>query len=121
MDNIEMIKKVLASGLDVEKYLTDNAGWTITGFGSQEGKREILVKLLGSMHDLMESMGISVVTNIVAQSDYVVAESYAENRITKTGKVYNNTYCHVYRIRDGLIEHVTEYADTGLARDVFSS
>ena len=121
MDNIEFIKEVLASGLDVEKYLTDDAVWTIPGFGSYEGKREILAKLLGPMHELMESTGNSVVTNIVAQGDYVVAESYAENRITKAGKAYNNTYCHVYRIRDGLIEHVTEYADTALARDVFSS
>ena len=116
-----MIKEVLASGLDVEKYLNDDAVWTIPGFGSYEGKREILAKLLGPMHDLMESMRNSFVTDIVAQGDYVVAGSYAENRITKTGRTYNNTYCHVYRIRDGLIEHITEYADTALARDVFSS
>ena len=116
-----MIREVLASGLDIEQYLTDDAVWTIPGFGSYEGKEEISAKLLGPMHGLMESMGNSVVTNIVAQGDYVVAESYAENRITKTGKPYNNTYCHVYRIRDGLIEHITEYADTALARDVFSS
>ena len=116
-----MIKEVLASGLDVEKCLTDDAVWTIPGFGSYEGKKEISAKLLGPMHGLMESMGSSVVTNIVAQVNYVVAESYAKNRITKTGKAYNNTYCYVYGLRDGLIEHVTEYADTGLARDVFSS
>ena len=116
-----MIREVLASGLDIEKYLTDDAVWTIPGFGSYEGKEEISAKLLGPMHGLMESMGNSVITNIVSQGDYVVAESYAENRITKTGKAYNNTYCHVYRIRDGLIEHITEYADTALARDVFSS
>ena len=114
-----MIKEVLASGLDVEKYLTDDAVWAIPGFGSYKGKREILANLLGPMHDVIESMGNSVVTNIVAQGDYVVAESYAENRITKTGKAYNNKYCHVYRIRDGLIEHITEYADTALARDFF--
>ena len=100
-----MIKEVLASGLDVEKYLTDEAVWTIPRFGSYEGKREILAKLLGPMHELMESMGSSVVTNIVAQGDYVVAESYAENRITKTGRAYNNTYCHVYRIRDGSVSY----------------
>ena len=41
-----------------------------------------------------------------------MAESDAENRITKTGKAFNNRYCHVYLICIGLIEHVTEYADT---------
>ena len=50
-----------------------------------------------------------------------MAESDAENRITKTGKAFNNRYCHVYLIRIGLIEHITEYADTALARDVLSS
>ena len=49
-----------------------------------------------------------------------MAESHAENRMTKTDKVYNNTYCHVYLIRDGLIGQITEYTDTALARDVFS-
>ena len=116
-----MIKKTPASGLDVEGYLTDDAVWTIPGLGSFEGKREISAKLLRPMHGLMESIGNLAVTNIVAQSDYVMAESDAENRITKTGKAFNNTYCHIYLIRNGLIEHVTEYADTALARDVLSS
>ena len=50
-----------------------------------------------------------------------MAESHAENRMTKTDMVYNNTYCHVYLIRDGLIGQITEYTGTALARDVFSS
>ena len=54
MDNIEFIKEVLASGLDVEKYLTDDAVWTIPGLGSFEGKREISAKLLGPMLGLVE-------------------------------------------------------------------
>lgn len=29
----------------------------------------------------------------------LAVESYAEGRVTKTGKVYNNTYCHVYQVR----------------------
>ena len=119
--NIEIAKKVLASGLDVEEYLTDDAVWTIPGFGIYKGKEEISTKLLEPMHGLMESMGNSVITNIVAQEDCVVVESYAENRITKTGKPYNNTYCHVYQFADGQINHVTEYADTALAKSVFTS
>ena len=47
LDNIEMIRDVLSSGLDVEKYLMDEAVWTNPGCGSQEDKREILAKLLG--------------------------------------------------------------------------
>ena len=116
-----MIKKAPASGLDVEGYLTEDAVWTILGLGSFEGKREISAKLLGSMYGLVESIGNLAVTNNVAQGDYIMAESDAENRITKTGKAFNNKYCHVYLVRNGLIEHFTEYADTALARDVLSS
>ena len=119
--NIEIVKKVLASGLDVEEYLADDAVWTIPGFGIYAGKEEISTKLLAPMHGLMESMGNSVITIIVAQENYVVVESYAENRVTKTGKPYNNTYCHVYQFADGRINHVTEYADTALAKSVFAS
>ena len=68
----------------------------------------------------MESMGNSVITNIVAQGDYVVVESYAKDRMTKTGKAYNNTYCQVYKVADGLVQHITEYADTALAKKVFA-
>ena len=119
--NVQIAKKVLASGLDVEEYLTDDAVWTIPGFGIYAGKEEISTKLLAPMHGLMESMGNSVITNIVAQENCVVVESYAENRVTKTGKPYNNTYCHVYQFADGRINHVTEYADTALAKSVFAS
>ena len=63
LDNIELIKEVLARGLDVEMYLTDDAVWTIPGFGSYEGKREILAKLLGPMHELIESMGCLLYTS----------------------------------------------------------
>ena len=119
-ENIELAKKVLASGLDVLEFLAEDAVWLIPGFDTYQGKEEIYNKLLAPTHALMESMGTSVITNIVAQGDYVVAESYAKDRITKTGKPYNNTYCHVYQMTDGLVQHITEYADTALARKVFA-
>lgn len=93
----------------------------IPGFGVYAGKEEISTKLLAPMHGLMESMGNSVITNIVAENDFVVLQSYAENRATKTGAFYNNTYCHVYRFKNGQIDHITEYADTALAKSIFSS
>ncbi len=119
--NIELAKKILAGGLDILELLSEDAIWVIPGFDTYNGKGEIYNKLLAPTHNLMESMGTSVITNIVAQGDYVVAESYAKDRTTKTGKPYNNTYCHVYKMTDGLVQHITEYADTALARKVFVS
>ncbi len=119
-DNIELVKKVVASGLDVAGFLAEDAVWLIPGFGTYRGKQEIHARLLAPTDNLMASMGCSVITNIIAQGDYVVVESYARDRMTKSGKPYNNTYCHVYKVVDGLVHHITEYADTALAKQVFS-
>ena len=119
-ENIELVKKVLTSGLDVVEFLAEDAVWLIPGFGTYRGKQDIYTKLLAPTDNLMASMGSSVITNIVAQGDYVVVESYAKDRMTKSGKPYNNTYCHVYKVVDGLVHHITEYADTALAKRVFT-
>jgi ketosteroid isomerase-like protein len=119
-ENTELVKRVVASGLNVMEFLAEDAVWVIPGFGTYEGKQDIYAKLLAPTDNLMESMGNSVITNIVAQGDYVVVESYAKDRMTKTGKPYNNTYCQVYKVADGLVQHITEYADTALAKKVFA-
>jgi ketosteroid isomerase-like protein len=119
-ENVELVRKVLASGLDVTEFLAEDAVWVIPGFGTYTGKQEIHAKLLAPVEAMMESMGSSVITNIVAQGDYVVVESYAKDRVTKSGKPYNNTYCQVFRVVDGLVQHISEYADTALAKEVFS-
>jgi len=119
-ENKELVKKLLASGLDVVEFMAEDAVWVIPGFGTYRGKQEIKAKLLAPTDKLMATMGSSVITNIVAEGNYVVVESYTKDRMTKSGKPYNNTYCHVYKVVDGLILHITEYADTALAKRVFA-
>ena len=65
------------------------------------------------------SMGRVEVTNIIADGDYVVVEQQAKDRMTKTGKPYNNTYCMVYKVVDGEVKQLTEYCDTALAKSIF--
>jgi ketosteroid isomerase-like protein len=110
LTNKELVRRALASGLDFMDLVAEDAEWVIPGFGTYRGKREIIDKLITPVEGLMESMG----------SSYVVVEFYAKDRRTKAGKPYNNTYCLVYKIVDGLIRHMTEYADTALAERVFS-
>ncbi|MDP6025089.1 MAG: nuclear transport factor 2 family protein [Pseudomonadales bacterium] len=119
-ENKKLIKKVLARGLDVMEFLDEDAVWVIPGFGTYRGKQDIYAKLLAPTEKLMESMGSSVITNIIAEGDYVVVESYAKDRMTKSGKPYNNTYCQVYKVVDGLVHEINEYADTAFAKDVFA-
>ena len=54
----------------------------------------------------------------IADGDRVVMLSTGRSR-TKFGKDYNNSYCHVFRIRDGKVCEVSEYCDTELIRHAF--
>jgi ketosteroid isomerase-like protein len=42
----------------------------------------------------------------------------AIDRLTKKGEAYNNNYCIVYRLENGTITHLTEYADLTLSERV---
>jgi ketosteroid isomerase-like protein len=39
--------------------------------------------------------------------------------LSKNGRSYNNTYCHVFRIANGKVQEVTEYLDTELVTSAF--
>ena len=119
-ENKELARKVVASGLDLMDFLAEDAVWTIPAFGTYRGKEEIFSKLLDPTGKMMESMGSSVITNVVAEGDWVVVQSYAKDRKLKNGKDYNNTYCQVFKIVDGLVQELTEYADTAYAKEVFA-
>ena len=55
---------------------------------------------------------------MIAEGDVVVVQLRGKAE-TKDGRPYNNTYCHVFRMRNGKIGDVTEYFDTELASTVF--
>ncbi len=57
---------------------------------------------------------------MIAEADFVVVQLSGQSE-TKDGGPYNNTYCHVFRIRDGKIGEVTKYFDTELATAVFGA
>ena len=54
---------------------------------------------------------------MIAEGDWVAVQLTGE-ATTVEGKPYNNTYCHVMRIRDGQIAEVTEYFDSELVTEV---
>ena len=60
----------------------------------------------------------STIDNMIAEGDVVVVQLRGKAE-TKDGRPYNNTYCHVFRMRNGKIGDVTEYFDTELASTVF--
>ena len=102
--------------------LADDVAWTNIGTtkysGTFRGKADLVTRLLQPVFGQLQAGIASSVDNIVAEGDFVVVQSRGKAE-TKDGRPYNNTYCHVFKIRDGKIVEVTEYLDTALASAVF--
>lgn len=103
--------------------MSDDVRWTIMGTTkyshTMNGKQEITDKLLHPIFAELESMGSSTTDNVIAEGDYVVVQSHAAGRKTKTGNPYNNTYCIVFRVGDDKIKEISEYLDTELVTAAF--
>jgi len=124
-ENKEVVRKLReAKGIDAMfATMAEDVRWTIMGTTkyshTMNGKPEILDKLLKPITAELESMGTSIVDNIIAEGDFVVVQQHATGRQTKTGKPYNNQYCLVYKVIDGKIKEITEYLDTELVTSAF--
>jgi len=101
--------------------LTDDVTWT--GIGSTKysgtfvGKEAVVANVLGPVLGQLKAGIASTVDNVIAEGEFVVVQSRGRAE-TKDGRPYNNTYCHVFRIRGGKISEVVEYLDTALASSV---
>jgi len=124
-ENKEVVRRLLeAKGLDAMlATMADDVRWTIMGTSKyslvMNGKQEIVDKLFKPLTAELESMGSTIVDNIIAEGDYVVVQEHATGRGTKTGKPYNNQYCIVYKIVGDKIKEITEYLDTELVTSAF--
>ena len=102
--------------------LDESVKWTNIGStrvsGTFAGKQAVVKDLLGPVFGMLKSGIRSTVHNIVAEHDFVVVQSRGHAE-TVDGRRYDNTYCHVFRIRSGKILEVTEYMDTELTSSVF--
>lgn len=100
----------------------DDIVWTNTGTtrfsGRFEGKEAVVTKLLGPLFGCLEAGIQSTVDNIIAEGNVVVVQSRGRAE-TSDGQPYNNTYCQIFTLREGLIVAVTEYMDTALVDATF--
>ncbi len=104
--------------------LADDVTWTNIGStkysGTYVGKNDLVAKLVEPLFGQLRAGIASTIHNVIAEADFVVVQLSGQSE-TKDGRPYNNTYCHVFRIRDGKIGEVTEYFDTELATAVFGA
>ena len=126
-ENKQLIAKMFESGdpSALPDMLADDVRWTVIGTsvfsGTYEGKQDLMQRLLGPVFEQLESPGGMIVDNIVAEGDYVVVQARGRDRMTKTGRPYNNTYCLVLRLSNGKIAQLDEYCDTELVTAAFGS
>lgn len=101
--------------------LAEDVRWTNIGStpfsGSFSGKAELTARLLGPLFGQLKTGIRATIDQVIAEGDRVVVQLRGEAE-THDGQPYNNTYCHVFTIRDGLVREVTEYFDTELVRRV---
>lgn len=106
------------------ELVDEDVTWTNIGStrlsGTYRGKQALVDELLGPLFARLEAGIRSTVDRVIAEGDHVVVQSRGEAS-TRDGTAYNNTYCHVFRIRDGRIVAVTEYMDTALTARVFGA
>ena len=102
--------------------LADEIRWTNIGTtkfsGTFVGKQALVEQLLGPLFGQLKAGITSVIENLIAEGDFVVAQT-AGTAETQDGKPYNNSYCQVIKIKEGKIVDVKEYLDTELVSLTF--
>ena len=120
--NKKLVEQIYAdsadrSGTTFADNLADDANWIVTGQYSWshefKGRDAIQNGLMGHFRSFFAVRPRTLAFNFIAEGDYVVVEARGDN-VTKAGQQYNNEYCFVFRLADGKIREVKEYADTAL-------
>jgi ketosteroid isomerase-like protein len=75
--------------------------------------KEYLAQLAG----YLEEMIVVDLTNVIVAGEWVVTEATGHG-VAKSGKDYDNSYCLVWRVRDGKVIRFVEYCDTELVSRV---
>jgi hypothetical protein len=98
---------------DLVWEVTGQASWSRRYEGLDTVRRELFAPLFSRFAEAYTARALS----IIGEGDTVVAE--VQGRVTtKSGQLYDNRYCFVFRFRDGKIVEVVEYADTDLEERV---
>jgi ketosteroid isomerase-like protein len=101
--------------------MAEDFRWTVSGntkwSRTYDGKQAVLKELLGPLHAMIVDRVRTNAQRFIAEDDHVVVEARGNNN-TRTGMVYNNTYCFVIRLGEGKLREITEYMDTELVTAV---
>jgi ketosteroid isomerase-like protein len=82
------------------------------------GKQSVLGELWSAVRTTLKPPYKVVAHRFIADGEYVAVEASGQNT-TPGGKSYNNKYCWVCRISEGMIHELNEYMDTQLVTETF--
>jgi ketosteroid isomerase-like protein len=75
-------------------------------------------EMAGIVFGFLDDSGFDLtIDSLIVDGEYAVAQASGK-ATTKKGVPYNNSYCLIWRVQDGLITEMTEYADTDMVRRV---
>ena len=98
-------------------HLADDVSWRVMGqtawSKTYRGKQSVLTDLLGVLRERLADRYRATAERVIAEGDFVVVQARGA-ATTRAGVPYNNDYCFVYRLADGMIKEVSEYLDTEL-------
>jgi ketosteroid isomerase-like protein len=100
----------------MSEAMADEFRWVFPGdwswSGTWEPKQVVLDELLRPLMAQFESYR-SEAGLILADGNRVVVQA-GSRATTKRGDPYNQTYCYIFRVRDGRLTEVVEHCDTAL-------
>jgi uncharacterized protein len=85
--------------------------------GCYVGKEIVLDRLIVPLFAQFGTRYKNHAERMTAEGDIVVVECQGEVTTT-SGQAYNNSYCYVCRLCNGMICELTEYLDTKLVEEV---
>jgi ketosteroid isomerase-like protein len=111
--------KVLSTGEleNIRKTLHADASWTpmvknVPGAGVHAPRDVIVDRFLAPVRGLFEDGDPkTTIDNIFAKGDVVCVESRGKGKL-RNGKTYDNQYCWVIEVKDGLVWKIREYMDS---------
>jgi ketosteroid isomerase-like protein len=103
------------------EMLSDDVVWHVEGSTawsrSYRGKATVKAELLKPLFEVLEGPNPLTVSRMIAEEDCVAVQARGNAR-TRAGADYCNSYCMIFRLNDGRVVEITEYADTALVERV---
>ena len=109
----------------IVEHLTPDVEWIAEGpssvayFGTMKGPAEVQSKFFGGLAGTQEDMRLNI-ENFTAQGDTVGTFGRYQAKVKATGKRFDVSVAHLFRIRDGKVSKFINITDTAAVAAAYS-